>query len=217
MDGVVGFEFERPSRRCRRELRTGEDCRVALLAEVAGGGIGAVASAGEEDIQQQTPPRCETLGGQLEHSAELVGAAEVGGHFRKHDQPVVTPEIVAAGEDIALNHPHGERLAPGLLADRLGELRRQFDRIERMSAPGQGQGVATGTGADVENRQAGRIVGRRGQSPDPGIGLGAEQRRLTGGQPVVVGRLQARPLRLDVVVHHQAHRRVVGDDDLGAR
>jgi hypothetical protein len=83
----------------------------------------------------------QATGGEFEHAAQLLRRTEVGHHLGDHDQPIVPAQVVHGREDVALNNTDIQRLPLGLRVKDVGEFRGHLDRVYRMAASRQGEGV----------------------------------------------------------------------------
>ena len=83
-----------------------EDTRVHLLPELTRGVVGCVAVARQEGVEQQASTRSQAVGGELEHSAQVVGGPEIGYHLGEHNQLIILPQIGHGLEDVTLDDAH---------------------------------------------------------------------------------------------------------------
>ncbi len=203
---LVGDEFKRQAGNRLVDLVAGEDHGVALLPELSGGVVGYVALARKERVEHQTSAGGQTLRGEFEHAAQLVRGPEVRHHLGEHDQLILAAGAFHRHENVALDDTDVHRIPFGFTANDVGELTGQLDRVDRAAAPGQGERISAGTGADVEHPARAGIGGFVGQRPHACVGLGAEQRPLAGIDPVVVVGPDGRPLGLHPVVQRGAER-----------
>ena len=156
---------------------------------------------------------CHATVSEFEYGAQLLRRSEIGHHLGEHNQPVIPAQVIYGRKDVALNHADVQCFSLNLGADDVGELGGHFDRVHRVAASRQRQGVAPGPGANIEHPQGFRISCFAGQRPHPRVRLGAEQRWLAVGDPILVSALDRRPFGFHVVVQNPADRRVVRDDN----
>ena len=138
------------------------------------------------------------MGGEFEHTPQLLRRPEIGHHLGEQNQLIVPAEIIHGREDVTLDDAHVEQFPCGFGADHVGELRGHLDHVDRMATSRQGQSVAASSCADIEHpisRGIGCFVGQR---PHASIRFGTEQWRLAGANPILVGALDRPPLGCDV-------------------
>ncbi|CNV63183.1 Uncharacterised protein [Mycobacterium tuberculosis] len=206
---VVGDEFERKAGRCSRHLGPRAHPGIHLLPELTRGLVGCVISVRQEGVEHQAGTGSKALGSEFEQIAQLLRRPEVRHHLGEHHQLIVLPQVVHGREDVTHDDAHVEGISFGVGANDVGELRGHLHHVDRVSAPCQRQGVTPGSGANFEHPMRRRIGCFVGQRPHTCVWFGTEERRLTGGDPVLVFLRHRPPLGSDLVVQGRAHGGVV--------